>query len=440
MGEELTTEMQAQVGPMLDWQAGLEGLHARIAPHFLRPEVRARVGRYVAALVGRAERKNGWQLAEEMGEATPDGVQRLLNSARWDAEAVRDALQTYVVEHLGDADAVLVVDETGFLKKGTQSVGVARQYSGTAGRIENAQMGVFLAYAAPRGRAFLDRALYLPEEWTSDGARCRAAGVPPSVTFATKPQLARQMLERAFAAGVPAAWVTGDEVYGNDGKLRQWLQDQGRPLTVYLVCKGVDLAGPWPSLLRSQERTTAGSYTLDSQGGRPYVLAVGRHHHIWAADAQGVPRQVRVDALIPQVAARHWVPLLVGKGSKGPRVSDWTALRLPYITETGQVQSLLARRALAAPHDLAYYRTCAPADATLAQLAHVAGTRWVIEETIERAKGEVGLDQYEVRRWDAWHRAITLALLAHAFLEITRAPAAATPRRGEAQKGALKQR
>lgn len=400
MGSELTAEMQAQVRPMLEWPAGLDALHRRIAPHFPRPEVRARVRRYLEALLGRAERKNGGQLAEEMGEAPPDGVQRLLNSACWDAESVRDTLQSYVVEHLGDADAVLVVDETGFLKKGVQSVGVARQYSGTAGRIENVQMGVLLASAAPRGRAFLDRALYLPEEWTHAAAGCRTAGVPPSVTFATTPQLARQMLERAFAAGVPAAWVTGDEVDGNDGKLRQWVQDQGRP----------------------------------------YVLAVGRRHHIWAADAHGVPRQVRVDVLIPRVAARHWVPLLVGEGSKGPRVSDWTALRLPHITDTGQVQWLLARRALAAPHDRAYYRACASADATLVQMARVAGTRWVIEDCSERAKGEVGLDHYEVRHWEAWHRSITLALLAHAYLEVTRAPAAPLPGLETAHKGGLQQR
>jgi SRSO17 transposase len=400
MGSELSADMQAQIGPALEWQAGLDALHARIVPHFPRPEVRARVRRYLEALLGRAERKNGWQVAEEMGEATPDGVQRLLNSAHWDADGVRNTLRAYVVEHLGDADAVLVVDETGFLKKGGQSVGVARQYSGTAGRIENVQMGVFLAYAAPRGRAFLDRALYLPEEWTRDTARCRAAGVPPAVGFATKPQLARQMLARAFAAGVPAAWVTGDEVYGNDGKLRQWLADQERP----------------------------------------FVLAVGRHHPIWAADAQGMPRQVRVDVLIGQVAARHWVPLLVGEGSKGPRVYDWTALRLPSITETGQVQWVLARRALAAPHKLAYYRVCAPADTTLAQMAWVAGTRWVIEETIERAKGEVGLDQYEVRRWAAWHRYITLALLAHAYVEVTRVPAAPVPDPSGGKKGGLQRR
>ena len=182
---------------------------------------------YVLGLLSPAERKNGWQLAEAAGEATPYGVQHLLGRAVWDADAVRDALRAYVVEHLGDPGAVLVVDETGFLKKGGKSVGVQRQYSGTAGRIENCQIGVFLAYAAPQGRAFLDRALYLPKEWAADAARREEAGVPATVEFRTKPQLARAMLERALAAGVPAGWVTGDEVYGGDRRLRVWLEERG---------------------------------------------------------------------------------------------------------------------------------------------------------------------------------------------------------------------
>jgi len=210
------------------WARGLDALHARIAPRFRRPEVRARARRYLAGLLGRAERKNGWQLAEEAGERHPRGVQRLLDAAQWDADAVRDDLRAYVVEHLGDPGAVLVVDETGFLKKGTKSVGVQRQYSGTAGRRENCQVAVFLCYAAPRGRAFLDRALYLPKSWAEDGPRRAEAGVPATVRFATKPQLAKAMLARAFAAGVPAAWVAGDTVYGADGRFRHWLETAGR--------------------------------------------------------------------------------------------------------------------------------------------------------------------------------------------------------------------
>jgi len=370
-----------------DWHDDLTALHERIAPRFARPEVRSRVGRYLAGLLGPVERRNGWHLAELLGERTPDGVQRLLRTARWDAEAVRDDLRAYVVEHLGEPEAVLVIDETGFLKKGTKSVGVARQYSGTAGRIENCQIGVFLAYAAPRGRAFLDRALYLPKDWAMDRERRQAAGIPPEVRFATKPALARTMLARAFAADVPAAWVTGDSVYGSDSKLRGWLQTERRP----------------------------------------YVLAVTGAHHIWDG---GIQR--RIAAVVAEFPDDAWQRLTVGAGSKGPRVFDWVLARVPYDTEPGFGQWVLVRRSVREPDDLAYYRVFGPEATTLAEMARVAGTRWVIEEGFARAKGEVGLDQYEVRRWEGWHRHITLGLLAHAFLEVTRATANGTA----AKKGA----
>lgn len=361
------------------WHAELAALHLRVAPRFKRPEVRARVGRYLAGLLGPVERRNGWHLAEHLGEATPDGVQRLLRTARWDAAAVRDDLRAYVVEQLGDQDAVLVIDETGFLKKGTKSAGVARQYSGTAGRIENCQVGVFLAYASRSGRAFLDRELYLPHGWVDDPDRCRAAGIPAAVRFQTKPGLARQMLARAFAAGVPAAWVTGDAVYGNDGQFRRWLESEQRA----------------------------------------YVLAVARSHMVWTAGF----RQRRVGTLVAELPAEAWHRLVVGAGSKGPRVYDWACGRLPYVTDPGWAQWLLVRRSIADPNELAFYRVFAPADTPLPELARVAGSRWSIEEGFERAKGDVGLDHYEVRTWDAWYRHITLGLLAHAFLEVTRARA-----------------
>ncbi len=375
----------AQIG---DWHDELAALHARIASRFARPEVRDRAGRYLAGLLGPVARRNGWQLAEQLGERTPDGVQRLLRTARWDAEAVRDDLRTYVVAHLGDAAAVLVIDETGFLKKGTKSAGVARQYSGTAGRIENCQIGVFLASAAPRGRAFLDRALYLPKAWAADCERRQAAGIPPTVPFATKPALARTMLARAFAADVPAAWVTGDSVYGSDSKLRFWLQAEHRP----------------------------------------YVLAVTGAHHIWDG---GVQR--RVAGVVADLPEDAWQRLTVGAGSKGSRIFDWALARLPYDTESGFGQWLLVRRSLREPAELASYRVFGPEATTLAEMARIAGTRWVIEEGFARAKGEVGLDQYEVRRWDGWYRHITLCLLAHAFLEVTRA----TANDATAKKGGL---
>jgi SRSO17 transposase len=390
-----TTEEQQQREEVDGWRAGLDVLHARIAGRFRRAEVRERVRRYLAGLLDRVERKNGWQLAEHVGETGPQGVQRLLNAAHWDADAVRDDLRTYVVEHLGAAEAVLVLDETGFLKKGTKSVGVKRQDSGTAGRIENCQIGVFLAYASTRGRAFVDRELYLPQEWAADPERRTEAGVPPTVGFATTGQLATTMLARAFAAGVRAAWVTGDEVDGDDGRLRRWLEDQQRP----------------------------------------YVLAVSCSH---AVRRDGPPE--RVDALMAALPEGAWQRLSAGDGSQGPRLYDWAGLRWPAASAPGLAHWVLARRSLSDPTEIAYYRAFGPSDTPLSALVRVAGARWVIEECFERAKDAVGLDQYEVRRWTAWYRHITLALLAHAYLEVTRIYATATPlaKKDEAgKKGAL---
>jgi SRSO17 transposase len=357
------------------WGEGLDALHARIGPHFRRAEARGRVKRYLAGLLDRVERKNGWQLAEHLGEAGPQGVQRLLNAADWDVDAVRDDLRAYVTEHLGEPTGVLIVDETGFLKKGAKSVGVQRQYSGTAGRIENCQIGVFLGYASSQGRAFLDRELYLPQAWAQDHERCGEAGVPPEVTFATKPQLAQQMLARAFAAGVPAAWVSGDEIYGDDGALRRWLVE----------------------------------------GDHPYVLAVAGSHALWRSGTQE-----RADHLIAALPAEAWAPLSAGTGSQGERLYDWACLQVPYDSIAGTAHWLLARRSLSDPTEVAYYRVFAPTDTPVAEMVRVAGLRWAIEASFEDAKGAVGLDHYEVRTWTAWYRHITLALLAHAYLEVTR--------------------
>ena len=351
-----------------------EALQARLAPRFRRAEVRARVGRYVAGLLGPVERKNGWQLAEYLGEPGPQGVQRLLTAAEWDAEAVRDDLRAYVIEHLGDASGVLILDETGFLKKGSKSAGVARQSSGTAGGQANQQVGVFLAYASTRGCAFLDRALYLPARWANDRERCAAAGIPATVPFATKGQLAQAMLARACAAQVPARWVVGDTVYGTD-ELRQWLEAQGQS----------------------------------------YVLGVPGTHLIWTAG-----RQEEAQTLVAGLPPSAWTRLSAGEGSQGPRWDDYACLRLPYESAPGMAHWLLVRRSLSDPTDLAYYRVHGPADTTVPEMVRVAGLRWAIETGFEHAKGEVGLDQYEVRRWKAWYRHITLALLAHAYLAVTR--------------------
>jgi SRSO17 transposase len=366
------------------WRGELEALHARLASRFRRAEARERAKRYLAGLLDRVERKNGWQLAERLGESGPQGVQRLLNAAAWDVDAVRDDLRAYVVEHLGGPDGVLICDEPGFLKKGTKSVGVQRQYSGTAGRIENCQIGVFLGYASAKGRAFLDRELYLPREWADDAARRAEAAVPAGVHFATKPELARRMLERAFTAGAPAAWVTGDEIYGDDPDLRHWLE---------------------------RER-------------HPYVLAVSCSHALWHEG-----QQERAASLIAALPPEGWGTLSAGDGSQGERFSDWACLQLPYQTAPGMTAWLLARRSLADSTEIAYFRAWGPTATSLAVLVRVAGMRWAIEESFAEAKGRVGLDQYEVRKWNAWYRHITLALLAHAYLEVTRRAA------NEAQKG-----
>ena len=285
----------AEVGEVGRWAQGIEQVHERIAGRFWRPEPRRRALDYLKGLLSRVERKNGWQLAEQAGDATPDGVQRLLYNHRWDVDLVRDDMKAYVVEHLADADAVLVVDETGFLKKGEKSVGVQRQYSGTAGRVENCQIGVFLAYASARGRMLLDRELYLPQVWSKDRERCREAGVPESVGFRTKPQLARRLLERALETEVPFGWVAGDEVYGNDRKLRLWLE-------------GEELS---------------------------HVLAIKRSEKLWALTDQG-PRQVRADRLTSQVDELSWTRCSAGDGAKGPRVYDWAVVEIRPLGEPGQ--------------------------------------------------------------------------------------------------------
>jgi SRSO17 transposase len=368
------------------WAAGLEAIHSRVARHFARAEPRRRALAYLRALLSPVERKNGWQIAEHAGEATPDGMQRLLAASCWDADRVRDEVRAYVVEHLAEPGAVLVVDETGFLKKGRASAGVQRQYSGTAGRIDNCQLGVFLAYAGRRGRAFLDRELYLPEEWAADADRRAAAGVPDDVGFQTKPQLARRMLERTFAAGVAVSWVVGDEVYGGDRALRRWLEERRQP---YVLA------------VRRNERV---GYAWR---GRTYVLSV--------------PEVLR---LVPDEA---WTQLSAGDGAKGPRLYEWALVPLAEPVEAGWARWLLIRRSPADPAELAFYRCYSPEGTPLPELVRAAGSRWAIESCIEEAKGEVGLDHYAVRKWTSWYRHVTLALLAFAFLAATRAQAAAAP-------------
>jgi len=358
------------------WAVWLTEVERRIMPRFARREARRRAWAYLRGLLSPVERKNGWQVAEVNGDPTPYGVQHLLGRAQWDADEVREDLRSYVVEHLGDPQAVLVVDETGFLKKGLHSAGVARQYSGTAGRIENCQIGVFLTYASPRGHVLLDRELYVPQEWTNAKERCARAGIPEERPFTTKPQLARQMLERAFDADVPAAWVTGDSVYGDNRRLRVWLEEHVHA----------------------------------------YVLAVSGKEYVWHAG-----RQHQVKTLRATLGAEGWCRLSAGDGVKGPRWYDWRWLPLAAPLQPHWRRWLLVRRSLSDPTELTAYVVFAPQATALDTVVQVAGSRWTIEQCFEEAKGEVGLDQYEVRSWTGWYRHMTLAMWAYALLTVLRA-------------------
>ena len=349
---------------------------AEVRRHFRRAAAHRHACAYLRGLLSGAERKNGWQLAEEAGYRQPRSIQRVLDRSVWDAEAMRDDLCAYVVAHLGASDGVLVVDETGFLKQGTKSVGVKRQYSGTAGRIENCQVGVFLGYASAKRRAGLDRVLYLPQEWADDLDRRAAAGVPATVRFQTKPQLALGMVERALDAGVPAAWVTADEVYGNDSAFRRALEARDQA----------------------------------------YVVAVKRTHTTSTWPPHGPIGQVQVEALAATVAADGWQQLSCGDGAQGERIYDWAYVPLRPALQTGWVHALLVRRHPTRPDELAYYLVYAPEGTPLSEVVRAAGTRWIIEDTFKLAKGQVGLDHYEVRSWRGWHRHVTLALWALAIL------------------------
>jgi SRSO17 transposase len=366
------------------WTAGLDDLFALVAGRFFRVEPRLRARCYVRGLLAPLAAKNGWTLAEAAGNATPDGMQRLLNRASWDDGGVRDDVRAYVARHLGAADGVLVVDETGFLKKGTKSAGVQRQYSGTAGRVENCQLGVFCAYATSKGRALIDRELYLPKSWIADRERCREAAIPDDAVFATKTELARTMLARALDGGVPAAWVTADEAYGKDGKFRAFLEQRRIGYVVAVPC----------------DQAIAGSAGTS-----------------------------RADILAAHAPAQAWKRRSCGDGAKGPRVYDWAAASLPEdgSEAPGWTRYLLVRRSLTrnarGELELAYYLCCAPAGTTDEDLIRVAGSRWAIEECFQTAKTQTGLDQYQVRRYDAWYRHVTLAMLAHAYLSVTAATA-----------------
>jgi SRSO17 transposase len=361
------------------WTQELRALVDQIGSRFARREARERVLAYLSGLLSPLKRKNGWQLAEQAGDRTPYAMQHLLDRAKWDADAVCDDLQAYVRTHLADPEAIVVIDETSFLKKGTHSVGVGPQYSGITGHLENCQVGVFLVYATTQGATFYDRSLYLPKDWAADVEQRRQADVPEEVRFATKPQLARRMVERALDGGLPVRWVVGDEVYGNDGRLRQALEQR------------------W----------------------QRYALTISATTDLWMGWEQRAARQI-----IATQPGAAWERLSAGDGAKGPRVYDWTRVRVNNAYSPEWERWLVARRSLVAPDEpraTAYFLVFAPADTALEEIVRVLGQRWTIESGFEESKGEVGLDQYEVRSWHGWHRHITLAMLAHAFLTVMRA-------------------
>jgi SRSO17 transposase len=355
------------------WSERFNELFAQVAGCFPNAKVRRHGRAYLLGLLSQQERKTSWQLAEFAGDATPDGLQRLLNSAPWGEDACRDALARYVVREFGDEGAVLAPDETGFLKKGRMSAGVARQYTGTAGRVENCQVGVFLAYCAPDGaRALIDRELYLPAKWAGDRERCRAAGIGDDAAFATKPRLAKNMFARAVKAGVPFRWAAGDEVYGASPELREWLEDQKKGYVLAVACNAMI-------------QTPAGAK--------------------------------RADELAALVPAGAWQRISCADGSKGPRLYDWA-----LIGTDREDRHLMVRRPLQHGEkgtlELAFYRCYSPEPVTLAEFAAVAGARWGVEDCFAEAKNEAGLDHYQVRRYRAWYRHVTLSMLAHAFLAV----------------------
>jgi SRSO17 transposase len=370
------------------WRDEFDRLHGRLRPHAARSRTHDQMKLHLEGVLGKAERRNGWHLAEAAGDRSPYAMQNLLGRSSWDVEGVREETRRYVREGLGPIRA-RIVDESGFLKKGTKSAGVARQYSGTAGRVENCQIGVFLAYATASECAYVDARLYLPEVWTKDEKRCREAGIPKRVEFRTKPQLALEMLERAHAIDGPVPWVLGDEVYGKSEELPKGLEG-------------------W------------------KQG---YVLAVSCNLSARLAGRKAREAQ-RVDQVVAGLAEEAWQCLSAGAGSKGPRLYDWAWLELePSRLPAGWKRFLLARRSLEDAKDIAYYFVFAPETVTLREVVEAAGLRWHIESGFEQAKQEVGLDEYEVRQWSGWTRFITLGLLAHAFLAVQRG-------RAHAQKGA----
>lgn len=364
---------------LAEWSNLLKSFQQRLGSYFVRSEARQAAFNYIQALLSPVERKNGWQVAEQVGDANPYRVQHLLGRAHWDADAVTDEIRQYAIEHLNDPFDIMAIDETGFLKQGEQSVGVQVQYYGTTGHLENCQVGVFLAYITQKGHTLIDRRLYLPKSWTEDSQKSRKAGVPETVKFATKPQLAQQMLQSTWDAGIRARWFVADEVYGNDGSFWWWLEKTGK---------------------------------------QPYVLTVNKKQSFvigW--------QNYRADDLLGSIATEQWQRLSCGDGSKGEREYEWARIEVNCERSEGFQRWLVCRRSLEHPHEsrcVSYYQVFAPAETSLETIVRVIGKRWCIEECFKLAKSQLGLGDYEVRSWQGWHRHMTLVLAAQVFLTVLR--------------------
>ncbi|MFG1395270.1 IS701 family transposase [Xanthobacter agilis] len=367
------------------WASALREGKRRLRPLFTQERVAASAGQFLDALLGNEPRKTGWMRAEAAGDKGPWRQQALLGRGRWDADALRDIVRDHVVAHLGEADAVLVIDETGFLKQGKASCGVGRQYTGSAGKITNCQIGVFATYVSSKGHAFIDRALYLPKAWTSDPARLRAAHVPETVSFATKPAMAATMVKQAIAADVPFAWVAADSVYGV-GEIEMTLR----------------------------------------RAGKGYVLGVNSNHWFgsWSRER---PMAGEAKDIAPTLPADVWRTLSAGHGTKGERLYDWAYCPLADLDAAeydapvpgAWMRGLLIRRGIG-DGELAYFSTWCPKDTPIETLIKVEGTRWRIEECFETAKNEFGLDHNETRSWHGWHRHVSLVMLAYALMAAVR--------------------
>ena len=356
-----------------EYEEEFNNLSMRLSKIFASESSYQNMQKYIKGLLGSAERKNGWQMAEYLGEKTPYSLQQLLYRARFSADELRDGLREYVSENIGEEDGTIVIDETGFLKQGKHSCGVKRQYSGTAGRIENCQIGVFMTYASSKGHSPVDRRLYMPQEWMDDSERCKKAGVPEGVVFKTKPQMALEMLKEAVNTEFPFTWVTGDCVYGDYTDIRSWLE----------------------------------------QNGKFYVFCVSGKSYVWRGH-----KQESISSIIKNLPEEGWFEASCGDGSKGVRIYDWMALPMnPGVTD-GYERSILIRRSKSSPDELRAYVCFSPTSTPKEKLVEIAGCRWTVETCFKESKSEVGLDHYEIRSYDGWHKHITFSCIALAFLTV----------------------